>query len=126
MYDQFTSAIYPRRQYTFTDSNAGWLDIEPTLGCHFHPWTNAPSTNIGVGVVISLIFKRRESPSGVINTVATDVLVLKHQAISTHSADYVFIIWASFTTKYIIYGEQFWKILFRFEKRNNLSIQGLK
>ena len=117
MYDQFTRVIYLRRQYTLTDSNVGWLDIGPTLEQQFHPWTNAWSTNIGVGVVISLTFKRRESPSGAINTVATDVLVLKHQAISTHSADYVFIIWASFTTKYIIYVEQYWKILFQFEKK---------
>ena len=60
-----------------------------------------------------LTLKHRETPAGVISTVATDALA---QAISTHSADYEFLIWGSFTQKYIIYGKQYWKMLFHFEK----------
>ena len=35
----------------------------------------------------------------VLTTVATDALVLKHQAISIHSADYIFIVLDQFHTK---------------------------
>ena len=41
-----------------------------------------------------------------LNTVATDALVLKHQAISNHSADYVFIVLPYYLQKYYIYNEQ--------------------
>ena len=35
----------------------------------------------------TLIFKHRETHGCVVSTVATDALVLKHQAISIHNAD---------------------------------------
>ena len=38
--------------------------------------------------------------------VVTDALVLKHQAISIHSADNRFIVWISFISKYYIHIEQ--------------------
>ena len=38
-----------------------------------------------------LTHKQLETHGCVISTVATDALVLKHQFISTHSADYMFI-----------------------------------
>ena len=37
--------------------------------------------------------------AGVISTMSTDALLLKHQVISTQSADYEFIQWASFIKK---------------------------
>ena len=42
----------------------------------------------------------------IFNTVATDALVLKHQAISNHSADYKFIVLDYFIQKCYIYCEQ--------------------
>ena len=41
--------------------------------------------------VISLTLKHRETHGCVVSTVATDALVLKHQAISIHNPDYTFI-----------------------------------
>ena len=45
-------------------------------------------------------------PAGVLSTVGTDALVLKHQAISTPNADYVFIIWANFIEKDSMYDKE--------------------
>ena len=41
--------------------------------------------NVDYGFVLTL--KHRETHGCVVNTVATDALVLKHQAISIHNAD---------------------------------------
>ena len=65
-----------------------------------------------------LTLKHRETHGGVISTVATDALVLKLHAITTHSADHLFIIRASFAPKYSIYGKEY--ILSSFE--NNLGV----
>ena len=39
----------------------------------------------------TLTLKHRETHGCVVSTVATDALVLKHQAISIHSTDWIFI-----------------------------------
>ena len=70
-----------------------------------------------------LTLKHRKAPAGVISTVATDALVLKLQAISTHNTDYTFLVWDNFTQKYIIYGKHYWKILFNFEKKKLGSLR---
>ena len=35
----------------------------------------------------------------IVSIVATDDLVLKHQALSAHNADYIFIVWDQFHTE---------------------------
>ena len=46
----------------------------------------------------ALTLKHRETHGCVVSTVATDALVLKHQAISIHNADYTFIVLDQFQT----------------------------
>ena len=46
-----------------------------------------------------LTSERQETHGWVVSTVATDVLVLKHQAISIHNADYTFIVLDQFHMK---------------------------
>ena len=53
-----------------------------------------------------LTHKQLEINVCVLSTVATDALVLKHQAISTHDAEYIFIVLDQFHAKYYIYNEQ--------------------
>ena len=40
-----------------------------------------------IGVQLTLTLKHRETHGCIVSTVATDTLVLKHQAISIHNAD---------------------------------------
>ena len=53
----------------------------------------------------------------VLSTVATDALVLKHQAISNHSADEIFTALDKFIPKYI-YSEQYKKIKLFLKKKD--------
>ena len=47
--------------------------------------------------LLFLTHKHMEMHGCILSTVATDALVLKHQAISIHSAEYIFILcWPSF------------------------------
>ena len=49
----------------------------------------------GLSPTLSVVFKTHkqlETHRYMLSTVATDGLALKHQAISTHSADYIFIV----------------------------------
>ena len=46
-----------------------------------------------------LTLKQLERREGAFSNVATDALVLKHQTISTHSADEIFIVLDQFDTK---------------------------
>ena len=46
-----------------------------------------------------LTLKRRETHGCIVSTVATDALVLKHQAISIHNADKTFIVLDQFYIK---------------------------
>ena len=55
---------------------------------------------------IQLIHKQLEIYGCVFSTVFTDALVLKHQAISTHSADYVFILLVQFDMKILHFHQQ--------------------
>ena len=48
-----------------------------------------------------LTLKHRETHGCVVSIVATDALVLKHQAISIHNADWTFIVLDQFHTKNI-------------------------
>ena len=47
----------------------------------------------------ALTLKHRETHGSVVSTVATDALVLKHQAISIHNADWTFIVLDQFHIK---------------------------
>ena len=51
--------------------------------------------------MIALTPKHRETHGCVVSTVATDTLVLKHQAISIHNADQTFIVLDQFHIKNI-------------------------
>ena len=56
--------------------------------------------------------------AGVISTVSTDALLLKHQVISTQSADYEFIQWASFIKKNIaLRANNNYEVLFWFDEK---------
>ena len=55
-----------------------------------------------------LTLKHRETHGCVVNIVATDTLVLKHQAISSHSVDTIFILLECFHTT-ILHSE--WNIM---------------
>ena len=68
--------------------------------------------------------KHRETHVCVVSTVATDGLVLKHQAISIHNADLTFIVLDQFHTKKCTYGLQDWKIRSCFEKKMTQSFKG--
>ena len=48
---------------------------------------------------MSLTLKHQETHGYVVSTVATDALVLKHQAISIHNADLTFIVLDQFHIK---------------------------
>ena len=50
--------------------------------------------------------KQLEMHECILGTLATDALVLKHQAISSHSADNISIILNEFIPIYCIYNEQ--------------------
>ena len=50
-----------------------------------------------------LTHKQLEQHGCILSTVATDALVLKHQAISTHSADECSLYWNTFMQKSYIY-----------------------
>ena len=65
-----------------------------------------------------LTLKHREAPAGVISTVATDALVLKHQAISTRSTDYEFMTWGSFTQEIYHLWETILKNIIPFWKKS--------
>ena len=54
----------------------------------------------------------------IIITVAIDVLLLKHQAITIHSVGLVFIFNAQGPQKYYIYCKQHKKLNVQFEKKN--------
>ena len=43
--------------------------------------------------------KQQEKHGCILNTVATDALVIKHQAISTHSTDWIFVVLDRFYTE---------------------------
>ena len=49
--------------------------------------TENPHVHHVIPLVLSLTLKHREMHGCVVSTVATDDLVLKHQAISIHNAD---------------------------------------
>ena len=49
--------------------------------------------------IIDLILKHQETHGCIVSTVATDALVLKHQAISIHNADFTFIVLDQFHIK---------------------------
>ena len=68
--------------------------------------------------LINLTLKHREAPAGVISTVATDALVLKHQAISTRSTDYEFMTWGSFTQEIYHLWETILKNIIPFWKKS--------
>ena len=51
------------------------------------------------GMSHDLTLKHRETHGCVVSTVATDALVLKHQAISIHNADFTFIVSDQFHIK---------------------------
>ena len=55
-----------------------------------------------------LTLEHWETYGCVVSTVATNALVLKHQAISIHKADQTFFVMyrTSFISKYYTYGEQ--------------------
>ena len=53
----------------------------------------------------------------VVITVADNALVLKHQAISIHSAGKMFVVADQLHTEYDSYMEQYWKIKLHFEKK---------
>ena len=54
-----------------------------------------------------LTHKQQETHGCILSTVATDALVLKHQAISIHNADWIAIVLDQFhTKKYHSYKEQ--------------------
>ena len=63
-----------------------------------------------------LIHKQLEMHGRILSTDATDALVLKHQAISVRSADYIFIVLDQFYTE-ISYSfrEQCWNMILGFE-----------
>ena len=63
----------------------------------FFSQTNA-FENVGHFVQV-LTLKHRETHVCVVSTVATDALVLKHQAISIHNADLTFILFDQFHIK---------------------------
>ena len=60
----------------------------------------------------------------IVSTVATDALVLKHQAIIIHSADKIFVFVDKFRTEYDSYMEQYWKIKLNFWKKNAQLLKG--
>ena len=72
-----------------------------------------------------LIHKQLEMHGWVLTNFATDALVVKHQAISSHSANYIFIVLAQFHIKYYSYSEQYYKMKLLPEK-NNLLVLGLR
>ena len=51
--------------------------------------------------MVYLTHKHLETHGCILSTVATDALVLKHQTISTHSADQICIAFDQFKKKYI-------------------------
>ena len=53
--------------------------------------------------IVGLTHKQLEIHGFVLSTVATDVLVLKHQAISIHSSKWIFLLLDSSNKKYYIY-----------------------
>ena len=69
-------------------------------------------------MAIKLTLKHQEAPAGVISTVATDALVLKHQAISTRSTDYEFMTWGSFTQEIYHLWETILKNIIPFWKKS--------
>ena len=64
--------------------------------------------------------KQVEMHECILSTVATDALVLKHQAISTHSADKKSMYCTSFISKYHIHSEQHEKIELHSEIKTRL------
>ena len=63
-----------------------------------------------------LTHKQLEMHGCKFRTFATDAMVLKHQAISTHTADYIFIVLEQFHVKYHGYSEQYYWIKSFFER----------
>ena len=53
-----------------------------------------------------LTLKHLETHGRIVSFVATNALVLKHQAISIPSADYTIIVWDQFYMKYYTYAGQ--------------------
>ena len=56
----------------------------------------------------------------IVSTVPTDALVLKHQAISIHSAGKIFVVVVKFHTEYDSYMEQYWKLIKLHLKKKNI------
>ena len=68
-----------------------------------------------------LTHKQLEKHGCIINTVATDNLVLKHQAISIHSADKTFLVFRTISyKKYYTYREKHDKLKLLSAKLNQL------
>ena len=65
--------------------------------------------------------KQLETHGCILNIVATDVLVLKHQVISIHSADYIFIVLDLFHGKNITL---LWTALGNWEKKMTWLFKG--
>ena len=67
------------------------------------------------GHITGLPHKRQEMHGRIISTVATAALVLKHQAISSHSADEIFIVPDQFHTKILYLLQKHLRIKSHFE-----------
>ena len=71
-------------------------------------WTNAHPVHWCIYAALGwdeLTPKQLEMDWGVLSTVSSDALVLKHQTISVHSADKTFIALDQFHTQNYIHGE---------------------
>ena len=86
----------------------------------FRPQCDCDSENI------VLTHKQLEMYGCIFSPVATDALVLKHQAISIHSADWIFIVlnWPTCIQKYYSYGEQYKKIRWYIVQNNSQLFKG--
>ena len=76
-----------RRRYNVTSSLIGWAHTQNDLWVSLKKrrLVNIKIAQVSVKQVLTL--KHRETHGCVVSTVATDALVLKHQAISIHNAD---------------------------------------
>ena len=68
--------------------------------------------------------KQLDAYGYVLSTVATDFLVLKHQAISNHRADWILIVLGDFMEMYYVYCQQRESIELLFEKKWPSCLKG--
>ena len=73
---------------------------------------------------VTLTLKHRETHGCLFKTVATDALVVKHQAISIHSVDKYLLYLSAFTPQYLILNERHEKVELHFEKKNTQWFKG--